>query len=105
MFASMGAMLIVGLATPNAFASDGVIFGVAYLIVRVLHLVLYAIGSRGDPELRGAVLRIGPTAIIAPILLVVAGFLDGTPQLVIWTAALALDYLGGLIGGARGWRV
>jgi low temperature requirement protein LtrA len=101
----MGAMLIVGLATPNAFGSDGVIFGVAYLIVRVLHLVLYAIGSRGDPELRGAVLRIGPTAIVAPILLVMAGFLDGTAQMALWTAALALDYLGGLIGGARGWRV
>ena len=104
-FGSMAAMLVVALAVPNAFGGDGVTFAVAYLIVRVLHLVLYAIGSRGDPELRGAVLRIGPTAIIGPALLLVAGFLDGAAQLAVWIVALLLDYLGALIGRARGWRV
>ncbi len=105
MFGSMGAMLIAALATPNAFGSDGVIFGVAYLVVRVLHLVLYGIGSRGDPELKGAVLRIGPTAILGPTLILVAGFLSGPAQMAVWTLALALDYLGALLGRGRGWRV
>ena len=35
-FASMAAMLIVALATPRAFSTDGVVFGVAYLFVRGL---------------------------------------------------------------------
>src|SRR5919204_1543311 len=48
MFAAIAAMLVVSLATPNAFARDGVIFGVAYLIVRGLHVVLFGIASRGD---------------------------------------------------------
>ena len=43
MFGSMAAMLIVSLAVPHAFGVDGVVFGVAYFIVRVLDLVLYAI--------------------------------------------------------------
>ena len=78
MFASMGAMLIVALATPHAFDVDGVLFGVAYFFVRALHLVLYAIAGRDDPDLLGAVLRILPSALLGAALLVVAGFLDGT---------------------------
>ena len=52
MFGSMAAMLVVALATPRAFGVDGVTFGVAYFAVRMLHLVLYAIAGRGDPERR-----------------------------------------------------
>jgi low temperature requirement protein LtrA len=104
-FASMAAMLIVALATPTAFGADGVVFGVAYFIVRGLHLVLYAIAGRGDPELMRAVLRIAPSALFGAALLVVAGFADDGVQLGIWAAALAIDYLWLLIAGMRGWRV
>jgi low temperature requirement protein LtrA len=104
-FGSIAAMLVVSLAVPNAFGTDGVTFGVAYFIVRALHLVLYAIAGRGDRELLGAVLRILPSAIIGPALLIVAGFLDGAQQMAAWAAALAVDYLGVLIGHMRGWRV
>ena len=103
-FCSMAAMLIVALAVPNAFGDDALLFAVAYFIVRVLHLVLFGIGARGDPELMEAVLRLTPTAVLGPSLLVVAAFLDGTVQLAIWIVALAIDYLGGLVGRARGWR-
>jgi low temperature requirement protein LtrA len=104
-FGTMAAMLIVSLATPHAFGTDGVVFGVAYFIVRALHLVLYAIAGRGDRDLLGAVLRIVPTAVLGPTLLVIAGFFDGTTQLTLWGAALAIDYLGVLVGRMRGWRV
>jgi low temperature requirement protein LtrA len=104
-FGAMAAMLIVSLAVPNAFGSDGVVFGVAYFIVRALHLVLYSIAGRGDRDLLGAVLRLVPTAVLGPALLLVAGFFDGTAQLTLWGAALAVDYLGVLVGHMRGWRV
>ena len=39
------------------------LFGVAYLLVRLLHLVLSAIVSRDDPDRRGAIVRFAPTAI------------------------------------------
>ena len=104
-FGAIAAMLIVSLAVPNAFGTDGVIFGVAYFIVRALHLVLYAIAGRGDRDLLGAVLRLVPTAILGPALLLIAGFFDGTARLSLWGAALAIDYLGVLVGHMRGWRV
>jgi low temperature requirement protein LtrA len=105
MFGSMAAMLIVSLAVPNAFGVDGVVFGVAYFLVRVLDLVLYAISGRGDRELFRAILRITPGAVLGPALLIVAGFTEGTTQIAIWVIALAIDYTWVLIGGGRGWRV
>jgi low temperature requirement protein LtrA len=103
--AAAGAMLVVSLAAPGAFGSDGVIFGVAYFVVRALYLVLYTIAGRGDRDLFRAVMRIVPTAILGAALLVVAGFLDGSAQLALWGAAVAVNYLGVLLGHMRGWRV
>ena len=47
MLASMGAMLFVALAVPGAFGDDAVLFGAAYLLVRLLHLILSAIVGQG----------------------------------------------------------
>ena len=105
MFSSMGAMLVVALAVPHAFDVDGVVFGIAYFIVRVLHLVLYAIAGRDDPDLMGAILRIMPSAMLGASLIVVAGFLDGPPQMVAWAIALVIDYGWLLVTSMRGWRI
>ena len=105
MLAAIAAMLVVSLAAPGAFGSDGVTFGVAYLVVRALHLLLFAIAARGDRDLFRAVVRVLPASTLAPVLLVVAGFLHGSARLAIWGAALAILYLGPLLGHMRGWRV
>jgi low temperature requirement protein LtrA len=94
------------LAVPGAFGDDAVLFGLAYLLVRLLHLVLSAIVGRDDPDRRGALLRFAPTAILGASLLVLAGFLDGDERIAVWVVALAIDYLGPvMIGVGRGWRV
>jgi low temperature requirement protein LtrA len=105
MFGAMAAMLVVALAVPGSFDDDAVLFGVGYLIVRLLHLQLYAVAGKHDPDLLGAVLRMVPSATLAPAMIVVAGFLDGRAQATLWVVALAVDYLGVLIGRGRGWRV
>jgi low temperature requirement protein LtrA len=106
MLASMGAMLIVALAVPGAFGDEAVLFGAAYLVVRLLHLVLSAMVARDDPDRRSALVRFTPTAIFGPVLLVVAGFLDGDDRIAVWAIALAADYFGPVvIGFGRGWRV
>jgi low temperature requirement protein LtrA len=106
MLASMGAMLVVALAVPGAFGGNAVLFGAAYLLVRLLHLVLYAIVGRDDPNLLGAVLRLAPTAVFGASLLVLAGFLEGDERIGIWVLALAVDYAGpAVIGAGRGWRI
>jgi low temperature requirement protein LtrA len=83
-----------------------VLFGVAYLLVRLLHLVLSAIVGREDPDRRGALLRFAPTATLGASLLVLASFFEGDERIAVWVVALAIDYLGPVvIGVGRGWMV
>jgi Bacterial low temperature requirement A protein (LtrA) len=105
MFAAIGEMLVVSLPVPDVFGATGVIFGVAYLVVRVLNVVLYAIAGRGDRDLFRAIMRIAPVATTAPVLPLAAGFLEGPGQIGLWIVALAIDYLSVLLGRMRGWRV
>jgi low temperature requirement protein LtrA len=102
---AMAAMLIVSLAVPGAFGDDGLIFGVAYFVVRAAHIGAYTIVSRGDPQLREVVVRMATTMLPAAVLLVVAGALDGAAQTLCWVAAVAIDYGGLVARGVQGWRV
>jgi low temperature requirement protein LtrA len=104
-FAAMAAMLVVALTVPEAFDAHGVLFGVAYLVVRLLHLQLYALAGKRDPDLLGAVRRFLPSATLGPAIILVAGFFDGGAQAALWIVALTVDYLGALIGRGQGWRV
>jgi low temperature requirement protein LtrA len=105
MFVVMAAMLVVALAVPEAFDEHGVIFGVAYLIVRSMHLALYALAARGDPDLLGAVLRMVPSSTISGVLILGAGFTEGRERTALWLVALAIDYLGVIVGRGQGWRL
>jgi low temperature requirement protein LtrA len=105
MFAAMAAMLVVALAVPGAFGANAVLFGVAYLAVRLLHLALYALAGKRDPDLLEAVVRFMPSATIAPVLILAAAFFDGAVQAAFWIVALAVDYLGALRGRGQGWSV
>jgi low temperature requirement protein LtrA len=105
MLVAMAAMFVAALAVPDAFGTHGVVFGVAFLFVIVMHLTLYALAARGDPDLLGAILRIAPSALVGAALIIVAGFVDGRLKPVLWLAALAVGYFAPLLGGVRGWRV
>ncbi|UPM44802.1 low temperature requirement protein A [Halocatena salina] len=100
---AMVAMLIVALSVPGAFGDDGVLFGVAYFVVRVLHVLLYAVAT--PPETRNAVLRAAPGFFGGPALIVIAGFFDGLFEGVLWIVALALDYGIVFVRGVKGFHV
>jgi len=100
---AMAAMLIVALAVPDAFAENAILFGLAYFIVRLLHIVLYRIIS--PPETRAAVRRIAPGFLGGPALLVVAGFFDGRIQAALWVLAIAIDYGIVFVCGVEGFHV
>jgi low temperature requirement protein LtrA len=105
MLVAMAAMFVAALAVPDAFGRHGVIFGVAFLIVRVMHVALYALAGRGDRDLLQAVLRITPSTVVGAALIIAAGFVSDDLKPALWLGALAVDYLGPLVSGTRGWRV
>jgi low temperature requirement protein LtrA len=101
---AMGAVLIASLAVPHAFGKDALVFGLAYFLVRALHVVAYIALARGDTALRGAVVRLGWTELPGAAVLVLAGLLHGTGRAVCWVVALALGY-GARFTGTQGWRI
>jgi low temperature requirement protein LtrA len=99
-------MLGVALAVPGAFGDDGVLFGVAYLLVCLLHLVLSASVAHDDPDRLSALVRFAPIELLGASLILLAGFLDGDGQIAVWLIAVAVFYLVSiLVGVGGGWQV
>jgi low temperature requirement protein LtrA len=106
MFASMGAVLVLSLATPRAFTDWGVQFGVAYLVLTLLFLLTYGTAARGEPAVLGSILRLAPGMLVAPVLVLIAGFLDeGALRATLWGVAIVVAFASGLISGTSGWKL
>ena len=105
MFLAAAAALVASLAVPNAFGETGLVFGVAFLILRLQSLTLLAISGRGDHDFFRAIMRTLPGSIIAPGCIIAAAFVEGPAQLILWGLALAVFYGGALVGHMRGWQV
>jgi low temperature requirement protein LtrA len=106
MLVAMAAMFVAALAAPDAFGRHGVVFGVAFLIVNVMHLALYALAVRRDRDFLRAILRTAaPAALAGAALIVAAGFAGGALKPLLWLVALAIGLFAPLFGGVRGWLV
>jgi low temperature requirement protein LtrA len=105
-FAAMAALLVAALCVPQAFGERALLFACSYGVVRIGHLVLFAVASRDDPALRRSVLTglTGSTAIGVGLLVAASGT-DGALQGALWAVALLLDTAGPLLFGSEGWRL
>ena len=98
------AMFIAALVVPGVFGDEGVLFGVAFLVVCGMHLTLYALAGRGNRDLLGAVLRLAPWTLLGATMILVAGFADGASTW-LWIVALVCTYFGAALSGSTGWQV
>jgi low temperature requirement protein LtrA len=105
MFAGMAAMLVAAVAVPQAFGADAVLFGIAYVFVRLLNLVLFVIAGKRDRDFLRAVARFAPTAAIGPLIILVAAFVEGGARVALWVIAIVALYSGPLIDRGRGWHI
>lgn len=104
-FVAMAALLVVSLCVPEAFGDLGLLFAGAYAVVRVAHIVLFVLASRGDPGLRTSVIGLAVSTAVGVGLLVAASFADGWLQGGLWAIALILDAGGPYVFGAEGWKL
>jgi low temperature requirement protein LtrA len=105
MLAAMAAMFVAALAVPDAFGRHGGVFGVAFFIVNIMFLTLFALTTRTDTELLAAILRIVPIFLTGATLITVAGFVHGTLRPTLWLIALVIGMFGPLLRGMTGWRL
>ena len=101
MFAAMAAMFLVALAVPGAFGGEGVLFAVAYLVVRLINLALYGISARGDRPVSRALMRFATREATAPLLILAAAFVDGPWREALWVVTLVVVYSSVVFGRGR----
>jgi len=105
MLAAMAAMFVAALAVPGSFGGQGGVFGIAFLIVNITFLALFALTTRNETELLAAILRIVPIFLAGATLITVAGFVHGTLRPALWLVALVVGMFGPLLRGMTGWRL
>ena len=104
-FAAMAAMLVAALAVPGSFDDDALAFACAYAIVRIAHIGLFLLASRGDPQLRRSVTGLAVSTAIGVSLLTAASAADGAVQASLWGVAILLDLGLPFLFWAEGWRL
>jgi low temperature requirement protein LtrA len=87
-------IFLVGLALPQAFGSDGLVFALAYTGVRLLHLALYVDATRRGNASLSAISGFSATVAIGMALLIAGAITDGVWRVGLWTLAVVIDYAG-----------
>jgi low temperature requirement protein LtrA len=92
LIAGMAAFLICALAIPKAFNDTGVIFGVGYLIVIIVHGFMYvrAVGWK--------VARFVPMNFLSAGAVIAAGVVDGPARYILWLLAIAFHVITSFLG-------
>jgi low temperature requirement protein LtrA len=112
MVVAMAAMFVIALTIPEAWkdAPGGlngplVLVG-AYLLVRCVHLTVYAVAATGDPGLRRQVAITWLPTMAGAALLVAGALLGGWAQTLLFAAALLVEGVGVYLVSRHGnWRL
>jgi low temperature requirement protein LtrA len=104
-FGAMAGLLLVALAVPDAFGDLGLLFAVAYGVIRLAQIGLFLIASRDEPALRHSVLTLAASTGVGVAILVGGSFLEPDAQAAVWAVALVLDMAGPYFFGSEGWRL
>lgn len=87
-------IFVGGLALPRAFGDEALLFTVAYVLVRIIHMKLYVDAARAGRAGLSAILGFGATTAIGMLPLLVGALVGGGRRDALWTAAMAIDYAG-----------
>ncbi|MFE3259747.1 low temperature requirement protein A [Nocardia sp. NPDC059091] len=111
MFVAMGGAFIIALTIPESFHDlpggwyGPLVFVIAYLTVRLVHLTVFWMASSHDAQLRRQVIRWAAGSLsVASVLLVAGALTTGTAQLGLWLAALVWD-MGWTFFAGNEWRL
>ncbi|MEH1031714.1 low temperature requirement protein A [Micromonospora profundi] len=119
-FATMAAAFVLALSLPKAFVdrSGGLygplVFAAGYFLVRVSETSIFIWLGRRNQDVRQRWLLLVLPPLLATSLIVAAALLpqrlfdgagEGSARLVLWLAALGVEYGAGLLLGGSGWTV
>ena len=99
----MGGFLVIALAVPQAYDGEGLVFGLGWAAVVVLHAAMYVRGTSLS-EVR-AILRVIPFSLIGVVLLIVGGALGGDVQWVLWALTAVLVWITPWVASIEGFVI
>lgn len=111
MFLAMAGFFVVALTIHEAFGDlpgglrGPVVFVVAYAVIRLAHLTIYWVAAGEDRGLRRTIELTLPATLVAFALLLIGAYVATGPRLVVWSAAVLLDYVSVFLRANTGWRV
>ncbi|TYB39889.1 low temperature requirement protein A [Micromonospora sp. AP08] len=120
MVIGMVALFTFALALPQTFGTlkEGtagpILVTVSYMVIRAVHISLYAYATRDDPPARRTLWKFIPEVLVTTCLLLVAAVLP--PQIDdpdlglwlrdgLWIAVVIIQYASGLLAGTDGWQI
>jgi low temperature requirement protein LtrA len=86
LIAAMAGFLVMAIALPGVFGANGLIFGLAYLYVIVIHSAAFLV--QGGRSAARAMLGIAPLNVIAGVLVIVAGLVHTNWSWLFYLAAV-----------------
>ncbi|MGH2699036.1 MAG: low temperature requirement protein A [Actinomycetota bacterium] len=84
----MAGFFVCALAIPEAFGTTGLAFGLGYLLVVLVHSLLY-----GEEVGWGVLVRLAPLNLASAGCVIAAGLLDGWAAYAGWLAAIAIQFV------------
>ena len=90
----MAGFLLMALAIPEAFGDNGWLFGISYLVVNVVHAVLF---KQAGASARAALRVIAPFNLLAALLVLAGGLLPEPYRHLCWIAAPLVQIAVGFI--------
>jgi low temperature requirement protein LtrA len=85
----MAGFFVCALAVPGAFGKDGIVFGIGYLVVTLVHLIGFVRRPGATPI--ASIYGMAPGNLISAGLVLAAGFVYGTADWILWSCALLLQ--------------
>ena len=85
----MAGFFVCALAVPGAFGEDGIVFGIGYLTVIVVHLIGFLLRPGATPV--ASIAGMAPGNLISAGLVLAAGWMHGAADWVLWSSALVLQ--------------
>lgn len=97
----MAGFFVCALAVPRAFGKDGVVFGVSYLVITLVHLSGFLLSPGRTPV--ASIYGIAKGNLLCAGLVLAAGWARGNTVWALWISAMTLQiatpFLGRRIGG------
>jgi low temperature requirement protein LtrA len=96
LLAGMAGYLVLAISIPDAFTGTGLTFGIAFVVITVVHAFLY-VNSAAESS-SAAMRALAPSNLAAAAAVLVGGALGGEVERIVWTAVVLLLWFATKVG-------